>query len=37
MRMVLIIALWVVGVPTIFQLWRPASTAYYKAVKEESH
>jgi uncharacterized membrane protein (DUF2068 family) len=34
--MVLIIALWVVGVATIFQLWRPSSTAYYKAVKEES-
>ena len=34
--LVLIIALWVVGLATIFQLWRPASTAYYKAVKDES-
>lgn len=35
--MVLIIALWVIGVATIYQLWRPASTAYFKAVKDESH
>lgn len=35
--LVLIIALWVIGVATIFQLWRPASTAYFKAVKDESH
>jgi len=35
--MVLILALWVIGVAAIFQLWRPASTAYFKAVKEESH
>jgi len=34
--MVLIIALWVIGVATIFQLWRPASTAYFKAVKDQS-
>jgi hypothetical protein len=35
--MVLIIALWVIGVATVYQLWRPASTAYFKAVKDESH
>jgi hypothetical protein len=34
--LVLIIALWVVGVATIFQLWRPASTAYFKANKDQS-
>jgi uncharacterized membrane protein (DUF2068 family) len=34
--MVLIIALWVIGVATIYQLWRPASTAYYKAVRDQS-
>ena len=35
--MVLILALWVIGVATIFQLWRPASTAYFKAVREQSN
>jgi hypothetical protein len=34
--LILILALWVVGVATIFQLWRPSSTAYYKAVKDQS-
>ena len=29
--LILILALWVIGVVTIFQLWRPASTAYFKA------
>lgn len=29
--LVLILALWVVGAATIFQLWRPASTAYIGA------
>lgn len=28
---VLILALWVIGVVTIVQLWRPASTAYFKS------
>jgi protein-S-isoprenylcysteine O-methyltransferase Ste14 len=29
--MILILALWVIGAMTIFYLWRPASTAYFKA------
>ena len=29
--LVLILALWVIGVAVIFQLWRPASTAYFMA------
>jgi hypothetical protein len=29
--MILILALWVIGAATIFYLWRPASTAYFKA------
>lgn len=29
--LVLILGLWVIGAATIFQLWRPASTAYFKA------
>jgi uncharacterized membrane protein (DUF2068 family) len=33
--LVLILALWVIGVATIVQLWRPASTAYFKASKDQ--
>jgi len=29
--LILILALWVIGAATIFYLWRPASTAYFKA------
>jgi hypothetical protein len=29
--LILILALWVVGAVTVFYLWRPASTAYFKA------
>lgn len=29
--LILILGLWVVGAVTIFQLWRPASTAYFKS------
>jgi len=29
--LVLILALWVIGAATVFYLWRPASTAYFKA------
>jgi hypothetical protein len=29
--LILIAALWVIGAATIFQLWRPASTEYFKA------
>jgi hypothetical protein len=29
--LILILALWVIGAVTIFYLWRPASTAYFKA------
>jgi len=29
--LVLILALWVIGAVTVFYLWRPASTAYFKA------
>ena len=31
MSLILILALWVIGAVTIFYLWRPASTAYFKA------
>ena len=29
--LILILALWVIGAATVFYLWRPASTAYFKA------
>lgn len=29
--LILILALWVIGAATIFQLWRPAATEYFKA------
>jgi hypothetical protein len=29
--LILILALWVIGAVTVFYLWRPASTAYFKA------
>ena len=29
--LILILGLWVVGVATVFQLWRPTSTAYFKS------
>lgn len=29
--LILVLALWVIGLVTVFQLWRPASTAYFKA------
>jgi hypothetical protein len=32
--LVLILGLWVIGAVTIFQLWRPASTAFFKARTE---
>lgn len=34
--LVLVLVLWVIGVAAIFQLWRPSSTAYFKAPSPSS-
>jgi Kef-type K+ transport system membrane component KefB len=34
LSLVLVLALWVIGVAAVFQLWRPSSTAYFKAPPE---
>jgi uncharacterized membrane protein (DUF2068 family) len=31
LSLILVVVLWVIGVVAIFQIWRPASTAYFKA------
>lgn len=31
LSLILVVVLWVIGVAAVFQLWRPSSTAYFKA------